>query len=114
MTVRLEPELREALDQEAAKRGISRSELIRDALVRVVDQDVLEEAHDRQFLAAVLQRDTEDNERLRAALAEKLDERNPPRPPWLRELSPPTDSGLRDLAEEFGARLAQRRAATAG
>jgi predicted transcriptional regulator len=48
LSVRLEPELREALDHEAARRGLTRSDLIRQALTASVDQDVLREAAARE------------------------------------------------------------------
>src|SRR2546421_3457370 len=48
LSVRLEPELREALDQEAVRRGLTRSDLIRQALTASVDQDVLREAAARE------------------------------------------------------------------
>jgi predicted transcriptional regulator len=66
--VRLEPELREALDREAEKRGISRSVLVRDALIRVVDRSVLEEAAERERLEAFRRGMEADAARLRAVL----------------------------------------------
>jgi predicted transcriptional regulator len=73
---RIEPELREALDREAEKRGVSRSAIVRDALIRVVDRRVLEEAADRERLAAFRRGMEADAARLRAALGNE-GERHP-------------------------------------
>jgi predicted transcriptional regulator len=42
VTIRLEPALRDAVDAAAADRGISRSVMIREALMPLVDPDLLE------------------------------------------------------------------------
>jgi predicted transcriptional regulator len=66
--VRLEQELREALDREAEKRGVSRSALVRNALIRTVDRRVFEEAAERERLAAFRRGVETDAARLRGSL----------------------------------------------
>jgi Arc/MetJ-type ribon-helix-helix transcriptional regulator len=59
-STRLERELIEALDQEAADRGLSRSDLVRTALEAVVDPTVLAERRDAHHRRAVLEALTRD------------------------------------------------------
>jgi len=70
VAVRLEPELREALDREAEKRCVSRSVLVRDALMLVVDQDVLEKAAQRERPESFRRGMKADGDRLRAMLSQ--------------------------------------------
>lgn len=114
-TVRLERELREAVDREAAKRRVTRSELVRDALVRAVDQDVLEEAAERERLEAFVRGWKADEERVRAALTNELHNGSASRPRWLTDLTTGTSSGVaQTLADQLRASLSQRRTASAG
>jgi hypothetical protein len=66
--VRIEPELRIALEHEAERRCVNRSVLVREALLRVVDPGVLKEATRRERLRALQRTVAVDEERLRAAL----------------------------------------------
>ena len=64
--MRLETELREALDRQAENLGVSRSVLLRYALTQVVDRHVLEDAARRTRLEAFRRGMEADEERLRA------------------------------------------------
>ena len=106
--VRLEREFREALDHEAAKRGVSRSDLVRDALVRVVDRDVLEEAAQRERADAILRGMDADAER-RAAIRISPDQEPGERPRLLRGCAPQASPGFaQSLADELAGSIAQR------
>jgi predicted transcriptional regulator len=85
MAVRIEPELREAVDEAAARRGLNRSALVREALEGVVDSVVLGDARDRRAIQAIREGLADDEKRL-AAIQERLiggdPLRLPPPPPW--------------------------------
>ena len=111
--VRLEPELLEALDREAEKRGISRSVLVRDALSGVVDQDVLEGAGQRERFEAVRRGMNADEDRLRAMLIQN-DQEVGSEPRWLKGVATGESATLRQArADELAASLSQTPAASA-
>ena len=112
LAVRLEPELREAVDREAAKRGVSRSVLVRDALTGVVDQDVLEETARRERFEASRRGIKADEDQLRAMLSQN-DQEGGSEPRWLKGLATSESATPQQaLGDDLAASLFQTPAAS--